>query len=67
MTLGDFIGCRVFILSGKCAGHNGVCVGKSTDGILWAVLWGGSNEMLQLEFEKEFGLVIDLPDHHEKN
>lgn len=51
---------RVIILVGHYAGHEGVCAGKSADGKRWAISPDGSDEILQLEFEKEFGLLVDL-------
>ena len=57
---GDFAGCRVIIIAGESAGEEGVCVGKSADGIRWAISPEDSDEILQLLFEKDFGLLMDL-------
>ena len=56
----DFTGCRVLILAGKYAGREGTCVGRSADGIKWAISPDGSDEIVQLEFETEFGLLVNL-------
>jgi len=55
----DLSGSRVLILTGKRAGQEGVCVGKSAEGKKWAISPDGTDEILQLEFEKEFGLRVD--------
>jgi len=55
----SLVGCRVLILCGKFRGGEGVCLGKAADG-LWAVSPDGSDEILSLEFEKDFGLCVDL-------
>ena len=56
----DLSGCRILIINGKFAGQEGVCLGKSSDGNKWAVSPDGSNEILDLAFEKEFGLLLDM-------
>jgi hypothetical protein len=58
---------RVIILVGDYAGHEGVCVGRSAEGIRWAISPDGTDEILQLEFEKQFGLLIDLLRDRVKN
>ena len=63
----DRTGCRVLILAGSHQGHEGVCVGKSPDGARWAISPDGTNEILQLEFKKEFGLLVDLSNNPGKN
>lgn len=63
----DLTGCRVLILVGSHEGQEGVCIGKSADGNRWAISPDGTNEILQLEFEKEFGLLMDLSSDPEKN
>jgi len=55
----DLTGKRVLILVEPYAGQEGICLGKSADGIRWAVSPDSSNEILQLLFEKEFGILID--------
>ena len=47
--------------------HEGVCVGKSSDGKRWAISPAGTDDIVQLVFEKEFGLLIDLSGEPDKN
>ncbi|HUK81518.1 MAG TPA: hypothetical protein VLZ12_02695 [Verrucomicrobiae bacterium] len=63
----DFTGSRVLILTGRYAGREGVCSGKSADGERWAISPDGSDEILRLVFEKEFGLLVDLSANPEDN
>jgi len=56
----DLAGKRVLILGGEFAGSEGVCVGKSGDGKRWAISPDESNEIVQLVFEEQFVLLIDL-------
>ena len=63
----DLSGCRVLIVSGKHAGREGVCLGSSSDGKKWAVSPDGSNEVLDLVFETEFGLLLDMSRDVRKN
>ena len=63
----DLTGCRVLILTGRYEGREGVCAGKSADGEHWAISPEGSDEILQLVFEKEFGLLVDLSGNPEAN
>jgi len=58
---------RVIVLVGQYAGREGICVGKSADGKRWAISPDGTNEIVQLVFEKEFGLLVDLSDDPKKN
>ncbi len=60
-------GCRVLILTGRYKGREGVCVGKSADSKRWAISPDGSNEIIQLVFEQEFGLLIDLSSNPASN
>jgi hypothetical protein len=50
----------VLILSGRFEGREGLCASKSADGERWAISPDGSDKILQLVFEKEFGLLVDL-------
>jgi hypothetical protein len=63
----DFTSRRVLILCGPHKGQEGVCVGRAADGKRWAVSPEGSNEVLQLVFEKEFGLLLDLSANPDNN
>jgi hypothetical protein len=64
---GDFTGLRVLILAGQYKGREGVCTGKSADGGRWAISPDGSNEILQLVFETEFGFLVDLSANPDNN
>jgi hypothetical protein len=55
-----FEGCRVIILLGDHRGEEGVCLGIAPTGKKWAISPDSTDEVLHLEFEKEFGLLIDL-------
>lgn len=63
----DLTGCRVLILTGRYEGREDVCAGKSADGKRWAISPDGSDKILQLVFEKEFGLLVDLSANPEDN
>jgi hypothetical protein len=63
----DLTGCRVLILSGRYEGREGVCAGKTADGKRWAISPDDSDEILQLVFEKEFDLLVDLSANPENN
>jgi hypothetical protein len=60
-------GCRVLIVSGPHAGHEGVCLGRAMDGKKWSVSPDESNEILDLEFDIEFGLLVDLSGEAQTN
>jgi len=66
-TRKEFSGCRILIVSGKCAGQEGVSLGKSSDENKWGVSPDSSNEILDLAFEKEFGLLLDITGDARKN
>ena len=52
-------GARVLILSGRFKGEEGICLGKDRSDT-WAVSPDGSDEILSLIPNEEFGLLIDL-------
>lgn len=56
--LPDPTGRRVIILDGQYAGHEGVCLGKSEDGSKWMVSPDSSNDILPMEFDQDFGILI---------
>lgn len=56
----DPSGCRILIVSGAHAGEEGVCLGKAARGDKWAVTPDGSDEILELWFDREFGLLLDM-------
>jgi hypothetical protein len=53
------LGARVLILSGHFKGDEGICLGQERNG-RWAVSPDGSDEIVSLLFDREFGLLIDL-------
>ncbi len=53
-------GARVIILQGEFAGREGVCLGETQEGGRWAVSPDGSDAIVSLSFERDFGLLIDL-------
>ncbi len=58
-SAGSLDDCRILILTGAHAGEEGICLGKSTSG-QWAVSPDSSNQILELKFESEFALLLDL-------
>ena len=63
----DLSGCRVLIVSGPHSGQEGVCLGRAADGKKWSVSPDESNEILNLTFEKEFGLLMDMSGNAREN
>jgi hypothetical protein len=53
-------GVRVLILTGNFQGQEGVCLGEAAHNGEWAVSPDGSDEILSLVFERDFGLLVDL-------
>ena len=53
-------GARVPILTGEHKGEEGVCLGQADRAGLWAISPDGSDEILSLAFEKDFGLLMAL-------
>jgi hypothetical protein len=62
-----FDGARVLILTGDFAGEHGVCLGASGNSAKWNISPDGSDAILEMEFEKEFGLLVDLSDDPSRN
>jgi len=60
-------GARVLILTGPFRGKEGVCLGEETPRGRWAVSPDGSDEILSLAFETDFGLVVDLSADPQRN
>jgi len=60
-------GARVLILTGRFKGEEGICLGEAAQSGLWAISPDGSEEVISLAFEKDFGLVIDLSGSPELN
>jgi hypothetical protein len=63
----DLAGCRVLIITGPHSGKEGICIGKAADGKKWAVSPDDSNIILELIFEREFGLLLDMPGDNTRN
>ena len=60
-------GARIIIIAGTHAGEEGVCLGKTADGQKWAISPNSTDNILSLDFETEFGLVVDLSGDPNKN
>ncbi len=60
-------GARVLILQGEFRGAEGVCFGEVEAGGLFAVSPDGSDAILSLAFERDFGLLTDLSGAPERN
>lgn len=56
--LPDPSGHRVIILSGRYAGQEGVCLGQATGGSQWMVSPDSTSEILPMEFDRDFGILI---------
>lgn len=56
--LPDPSGQRVIILAGQYAGQEGVCLGSATGSSKWMVSPDGTNEILPMEFDREFGILV---------
>jgi hypothetical protein len=53
-------GHRVLILTGKYDGEEGICLGRIAGTNRWAVSPDSSAAILELHFESEFALLLDL-------
>ncbi len=60
-------GARVLILTGRFKGEEGVCLGQGSADNLWAVSPDCTAEILSLEFEKDFALLVDLSSDPTRN
>lgn len=54
----DPSGHRVIILAGAYAGHEGVCLGPSTEVAKWMVSPDNSDQVVPLLFDEEFGILV---------
>jgi len=63
----DLSGCRVLIVSGTHEGQEGICLGPAPVGKKWAVSPDDSEAIVNLQFEKEFGLLVDLAGDSQRN
>jgi hypothetical protein len=53
-------GHRIQILTGDHGGEEGICLGRITGTNRWAVSPDASTAILELHFEDEFALLLDL-------
>jgi hypothetical protein len=60
-------GVCVLILTGEHKGKEGVCLGEADRPGVWAISPDGSDEILSLAFQKDFGLLIDLSSDPTRN
>ena len=60
-------GVRVLILTGEHKGKEGVCLGEADRAGLCAISPDGSDNILSLAFEKDFGLLVDLSSDPTRN
>ena len=60
-------GARVLILTGDFKGQQGVCLGEAAARGRWAVSPDGSDEILSLALEQDFGLLVDLSSDPTRN
>jgi hypothetical protein len=63
----QFEGARVLITGGNYRGREGVCLGRAGDGVRWAISPDGAAEILDLRFEEDFGLLVDLSSDPRRN
>lgn len=54
-------GSRVLILIEPHAGEKGVCLGPADSDGSWFVSPDSSNEIIRLELERDFGLLVGRP------
>ena len=59
-------GMRVVILEGEFTGNEGICLGTAPNG-RWAVSPDCSDQILELKFEEEFVLLVDLSGEPSRN
>lgn len=52
-------GAHVLITRGRYRGCEGTCLGRINE-VHWAVSPDGSDDIVDLEFEKDFSLLVDL-------
>lgn len=60
-------GQRVLILVGLHEGAEGICLGKASAINRWAVSPDSSVDILELRFERDFALLLDLSTNPARN
>jgi hypothetical protein len=56
----DLTGKTVLITGGEFAGEEGVCLGRAPNQKdLWAVSPNSSNQIVNLKFDEEFGMLLN--------
>ena len=66
-NVGELQGARVLIVAGNYSGCEGICLGKTANGTAWAISPDGATDVLELQFEKDFGLLVDLSSDPRRN
>ena len=66
-TADSLEGHRVLILAGAHGGEEGICLGKIAGGNHWAVSPDSSVDILELTFEQDFALLLDLSANPARN
>ena len=60
-------GARILILKGRFAGEEGVCLGFAADRKQWAISPDSTDEIVPMEYEVDFALLIDLSGQAQRN
>jgi len=63
MRADSLTGKRVLILVDPYMGSEGTCLGRAADGIRWAISPDRSDQILQLHFDTEFGVLAPSQPH----
>jgi hypothetical protein len=63
----SFEGARILILKGRFAGEQGVCLGFIADRKKWAISPDSTDEIVPMEHDVDFGLLIDLSGQAQRN
>lgn len=62
-----FEGARILILTGRFAGQEGACLGFTADRKQWAISPDSSDEIVPMNYEVDFALLIDLSAQPKRN
>ncbi len=66
-ALPDPTGKSVIILSGEFAGQEGFCLGPAGESGVFAVTPTTSNQILQLRFDTDFGILVNPGQQNGRN